>query len=41
MKPIWKYTVGLLIELVVKVLQTVIGDDPVIRGTGKNSTVKK
>lgn len=41
MKPFWKYTVGLLIEVVIKVLQTVIGkDDNIIRGTGSNSSRK-
>ena len=41
MKPIWKYTVGLLIEVVIKLLQSVIGsDDTIIPGTG-SKTVKK
>jgi len=41
MKPVWKYTVGLLIELVIKILQTVIdSDNTVIPGTG-SKTVKK
>ena len=36
MEPIWKYTVGLLVEVVIKVLQTLIGN--VIKGTGSKST---
>lgn len=42
MKPIWKYTVGLLVEVVIKLLQTIIGkDDNVIQGTGSNSASKQ
>lgn len=36
---IWKYTIGLLLEVVVKVLQTVISkEQPVIPGTGSCSS---
>lgn len=39
MEPIWKYTVGLLVEVVIKVLQTLIGKDVnVIKGTVSKST---
>ena len=39
MEPIWKYTVGLLVEVVIKVLQTLIGTaGNVITGTGSKST---
>ncbi|MFV0581513.1 hypothetical protein [Parabacteroides gordonii] len=41
MKPFWKYTVGLLVEVVIKVLQTIIGkSDNVIKGTGSDSSRK-
>ena len=34
-------TVGLLVEVVIKVLQTIIGkDDNIIKGTGSNSSRK-
>ena len=39
MEPIWEYTVGLLVEVVIKVLQTLIDKDGnVIKGTGSKST---
>lgn len=38
MKPIWKYTIGLVIEVIIKVLQTFIsGSDTIISGTGNKS----
>ena len=38
MKPLWKYTVGLVIELVIKVLQSFVSkSDNVINGTGSNN----
>lgn len=41
MNSFWKYTIGLLIEVAVKLLQTVISkSDNVIPGTGSNSTTE-
>lgn len=38
MKPLWKYTIGLVIEVIIKVLQTFIpGSDTIISGTGNKS----
>ena len=42
MKPIWKYTIGLLVEVVIKVLQTFISnEDNVIPGTGARNSADK
>ena len=39
MKKVWKYTIGLLIEVVIKVLQSVVSkDDNVIDGTGSQNS---
>lgn len=39
MNSFWKYTVGLLVEVAIKLLQTVINkSDNVIPGTGAQST---
>lgn len=41
MNSFWKYTVGLLVEVAIKLLQTVINkSDNVIPGTGANSTTE-
>jgi len=41
MKGIWKYTLGLAIELIIKVLQQLIEtEDTVIPGTGSNAKAK-
>lgn len=39
MNAIWKYTIGILVEVVIKVLQKVISPtDNIIKGTGSNDT---
>lgn len=41
MNSFWKYTIGLLVEVAVKLLQTVINkSDNVIPGTGSQSTTE-
>lgn len=41
MNSFWKYTIGLLVEVAIKLLQTVISkSDNVISGTGSDSTAK-
>lgn len=41
MNSFWKYTVGLLVEVAIKLLQTVVNkSDNVIPGTGSNSTTE-
>lgn len=41
MNAFWKYTIGLLVEVAVKLLQTVINkSDNVIPGTGSQSTAE-
>ena len=42
MRPFWKYTLGLLVEVAVKVLQLFIPkENNVISGTGSQSTTLK
>ena len=41
MKSFWKYTIGLLVEVAIKLLQKAISkSDNVISGTGSDSTAK-